>query len=146
MKVRSLVSRPPATIRPTTTLAECAVTLDEEGVGALLVAQGARVLGIVSERDIVRAVAESLPLDEPVENVMAPDPFVVDPEVSVADAASVMREQQVRHLPVVSSEGDFVGVISVRDLLSAAVRESRGGPAPEWAGGLIPPDDRDSGS
>jgi CBS domain-containing protein len=114
------------------------VTLDEEGVGALLVTQGGRILGIVSERDIVRAVAESLPLDEPVENVMAPDPFCVGPDASVDEAAAIMGEKSIRHLPVVSADGDFLGVISVRDLLGAAVQQAAGGQAPGWVRTLVP--------
>ncbi len=86
------------------------------GVGALPVVDDDRVVGIVTDRDlVVRAMAHGLSPQAKVETVMSHAPATVDAETAVAVALLVMRSVQVRHLPVVS-EGRLVGMISFDDL------------------------------
>jgi CBS domain-containing protein len=90
-------------------------------VGALPVLEGQRLVGIVTERDLTAALAEGAdPAITPVSDYMTPAPKVLRPDSELADAANVMLELGIRHLPVVRS-GQLVGVLSMRDVLDADV-------------------------
>ncbi len=124
--VRSVVRRPPVVVHPDATLREVAVTLQEESIGAVVVrgvrppgAPGARPEGVVSERDIVRALAEGLDPDRTrAQDVMTGDLACVHPTESVHAAGSAMLRNEIRHLPV-TENGVVVGVVSERDVLRA---------------------------
>jgi len=95
--------------------------MEGSDLGSLAVVEGMNLLGLVTERDIRRAVANRTDLDSPVSSVMSDDPDTFDPDLDVWDAASWIGESGYRHLPVVDDEGALLGVISVRDLLKALV-------------------------
>ncbi|TNF20272.1 MAG: CBS domain-containing protein [Rhodobacteraceae bacterium] len=94
----------------------CALMRDRD-IGALPVLFGARLVGILSERDIIRrVVAEGRRTDGMVvAQVMTPDPRTVSPRASLADALMVMLEGGFRHLPVVDG-GKLVAMLSIRDI------------------------------
>jgi len=99
-------------------IAEAASTMQYNEVGALPVFEDGRFVGIITERDIVRSVAEETdPLGTSVGDYMTPDPASISPETSVDEAADRMLQMGVRHLPVVVGS-DVVGMVSVRDLLA----------------------------
>lgn len=115
--VRVLLGRAPVTIATNATLREGAAALTEESIGVILVS-GAHRGALVSERDIVRALADGADPDtEQVGNVMTLDVLTVGPEETISDVTGRMLESEIRHVPVV--EGDHViGVVSARDLLA----------------------------
>jgi CBS domain-containing protein len=87
-------------------------------VGSLMVVEGEELVGIISERDIVRAVAEGLaPEVTGVKECMTRDPITARPDMPADAAALIMVERDVRHLPVVDGRR-LVGMISARDLLT----------------------------
>lgn len=87
-------------------------------VGALPVMDGRRLIGIVTERDIVRAVADHARLElTPAADYMTPSPATIGPEATIEHAAAVMAALRVRHLPVVEG-GDLLGMISLRDIVN----------------------------
>jgi CBS domain-containing protein len=93
-------------------------------VGALPVLEGQRLVGIVTERDLTAALAEGAdPVITPVSDYMTPAPEVLGPDSELADAAHLMLELGIRHLPVVRS-GQLVGVLSMRDVLDADVHHT----------------------
>lgn len=113
------------TALPWITVADAAKRLTEAEVGALVVCDAERrIRGIVSERDIVKALTRrgAAALQEPVESVMTHDVHTVDPQETVARAMAMMVRFHYRHLPVVD-RGKLVGVISVADLIQHRVRE-----------------------
>jgi len=119
MKVRDLIRKPPVTVPPTATLLEAAETLTNHGVGAVVVVDPSspdKPLGILSERDIVKAISAKMPLSTPVEAFMSTDLVTVEAEEPLSRAADLMWMYNIRHLVVVE-RGKLVGVISVRDLL-----------------------------
>jgi CBS domain-containing protein len=123
--IRLLVSSSTASIEPTATLRELAVKLERECVGALVVMPDESVSGVVSERDVVRAVAVGGELDEVwAADVMTEEPVRVDLDETIADAAERMLAEAVRHLPVVDG-ARLVGVVSIRDVLQVFVDEWR---------------------
>lgn len=134
--VRSLIRRPPAGIDPNATLREAATAMDEEGVGCLAIwAEGRprRAAGVITERDLVAALADGGEVDkELVWDHMTDAPVTVDPTTYVGDAARMMVDGGFRHLPV-SEDGETVGIISFRDLLFAALEESSAEARLDWS-------------
>jgi CBS domain-containing protein len=108
------------------TLAEAARKMWRQQTGSLLVVDGDDLVGIVTERDVLKAVAQGLELHETrIRQVMSKDIVTVAPGTSLREAAKVMAERWIRHLPVLD-EGRLVGVISQRDLagvLAGALNE-----------------------
>ena len=91
------------------------------GFGSVIVVQGRMLLGILTERDVLRAVAEEDDLREvPVERWMTPEPETASPDLDTEDAAALMLSRGFRPLPVVV-DGDLVGMVSLRDVLSARI-------------------------
>lgn len=121
MKLGDLVSGAPYVCGPDTTLLEAAAAMDGSDLGSLGVVEGMTLLGLVTERDIRRAVANGTDLETVVSDVMSDDPDTFDPDLDVWDAASWLAESDYRHLPVVDDDGALLGVVSIRDLLKALV-------------------------
>lgn len=102
---------------PEYTLTEAAKTMSEVGVASLAVIDGAKLAGIITEHDIVRAAGEEVDLSqEIVSSWMSGDPDVFSPDVDVKEAAVWLLETGYRHLPVVD-DGDLLGIVSVRDVM-----------------------------
>lgn len=113
-----LVKRPPVTLPETATIREVAVELTRHRIGlAVLTAQDnpKKPVAVVSERDVLRAVAQRLDLDSPAKSI-ANAPIVVLDTDPIRRAAEKMRTHNIRHVVVVNREGDLVGVLSIRDL------------------------------
>jgi CBS domain-containing protein len=93
----------------------------EEGVGSVAVCEGGRLIGIFTERDVLGLTGEGTDLDAVrVGDVMTREPLTVDASVAVLDAARLMGERKIRHLPVV--EGDhLLGMVGIRDILGSLV-------------------------
>lgn len=117
MKAIEAVRRRPVTVGPDTTLAEGAALMDAEGVGALMVVENDRILGIVTDRDIViRSVARSIPADARIDSAMSTDLITLGADAGIQRAFDIFRAHAVRRLPLVEG-GRLVGVVTVDDLL-----------------------------
>lgn len=118
MILADLVGGRPFVCGPEATIAEVAGGLAARGHGSAGVIQGRTLLGVVTERDLVRAVAAGVdPTREPVHRWMASDPDTFPPGTDVFEAAEWLLEAGYRHLPVVDDHGELLGVVSLRDLL-----------------------------
>ena len=121
--VADVMSKPVIVIGKNNTLREAAKEMAEKGVGSLVVVdEEGNVVGIVTERDVVRAVAEGKDFETPVSEIMTPDVLTVSPETSVLKAIEMMKMHNVRHLPVATDE-EVVGMVSLRDLAFAVAAE-----------------------
>ena len=97
--------------------------MHERGHGSLGVVDGMKLLGLITERDLVRAMANGADLDQmTVSSFMSRDPDIFSPEFDVWEAAEWLAESGYRHLPVVE-DGTLLGIISVRDLLLGLVND-----------------------
>jgi CBS domain-containing protein len=114
-----------ATIPPTLTLIEAAGHLAQRRIGALVVVEGeTEITGIISERDIVRALAQSGPacLTRPVAETMTRQVVTCQESDTLDELMSMMTARRFRHMPVVA-DGDLVGIVSIGDVVKHHVAE-----------------------
>jgi len=115
------------TVNGQDTLAEAAQVLRDHGISSVVVKGDRGPSGIVTERDFVSLVADGLdPAATKVKDRMSRDLATVEPKADIADAAKLMADRGIRHLPVVE-RGKLAGIISIRDLMTWAVEEMTGG-------------------
>lgn len=112
------------TTRPSESVATVAELLHSRNVGALVVMDAERVVGIVSERDVVRAVAADGPeaLQRPVSEYMTANVHFAEPGETVDSLLSRMTDRRIRHLPVCKAER-LVGIVSIGDLVKSKISE-----------------------
>ncbi|MEM8532778.1 MAG: CBS domain-containing protein [Chloroflexota bacterium] len=109
---------------PTTSITEACRLMAEQKIGALVVVESGKVVGIVSERDFVHKVlSKQTAIQEiTVGDVMTPNIVAIQPEFSVEECMVLMTENHLRHLPVLDND-HVVGVISIRDVVKEVVEE-----------------------
>jgi len=112
-------------IRPDMRLAEACDELDRRKVGALIVCEADRAVGVLSERDVVRAVARdgAAALEKPVSDFMTADIVFAAPAETVAILMERMTDRRIRHLPVLR-DGRLAGVISIGDVVKCQIAEA----------------------
>ena|SRR5712691_10053855 len=115
--VREIMSADLVHVEPSDRVTTAAAIMAAARVGAALVTEGERLLGIFTERDILTAVKRepATALNHPVADWMTHDPITISPDVTVIDALWLMLRGGFRHLPVIAEE-KVVGVVSLRDL------------------------------
>jgi CBS domain-containing protein len=118
--VGEVMSRNLLTVDPTTSISEAAERMTERGVGAAVVLTGDTVSGILTERDVLRAVATGPVEGTHVAAWMTRDPETVEPSDTIGQAAAIMIHGGFRHLPVCDG-GKPVGIVSIRDLMRLVV-------------------------
>jgi CBS domain-containing protein len=120
--LRDLMTERVVTTTPETSVTEAAAAMVRGRVGSAIVMQGSFLAGILTERDVMRAVASAEDLQRsPVSAWMTPDPQSATPDTTPEDAAQIMLLHGFRHLPVV--EGRTVrGVVSLRELFGVRIR------------------------
>jgi CBS domain-containing protein len=121
--VRKHMSRNLLSIEPGETITVVAQRMVERNVGAVLVLDGRRLVGIMTERDLMRAVARGLHGEAVVAEYMTKDPETIEPDDTTQHAAVLMIHGGYRHLPVVEGD-DVVGILSIRDLMQVALEDS----------------------
>jgi CBS domain-containing protein len=110
---------------PSDSLTAVAAQLDEHRVGAIVVTEGEKVSGIISERDVVRAVCRhgASALERTVKDYMTSDVVFARPQESIDELMERMTDRRIRHLPV--CEGDrLIGIISIGDVVKAKIAET----------------------
>ena len=115
--VRQLVGRPAVSLDVSATVRETAEKMVAERVSAMLITADERVCGIVTDRDIrSRVVARGLPADGPVADIMTGSPITLDGDAQAYEAALLMMQENIHHLPV-TSDGELLGMISRSDFM-----------------------------
>lgn len=131
--IRLVMARVVATVASSQSLQDVARELAAGEVSMVLVADGSRTLGLISERDVVGAVAAGRPLDEvQASDVMTSELVWADPDDSIVDTASLMLDAGIRHLPIGDGER-AIGVVSARDALDVLLTSERSRAAAEGA-------------
>ncbi|HUK29355.1 MAG TPA: CBS domain-containing protein [Candidatus Acidoferrales bacterium] len=120
MNVSHIVTRPLITVESNKTVLDAARLMVQNNIGLLVVCDTVdkgKIVGVVSERDIIRLVAEAKELNAPVSQVSTKRTVTVRGSADVAEAAKVMNKNRIRHVVVVDDEERPVGVVSMRDLV-----------------------------
>lgn len=126
---RQLLAAKPAevfAVGPDDSVYEAIRLMAEKSIGAVLVMEGARLAGIVSERDYARKVVlrDRSSRETPVRDIMTADVVTVGPDFSVERCMQLMTEHRIRHLPVMRGD-EVVGVVSIGDLVKAVIEEQQ---------------------
>ena len=120
MKVRELMTKQPTTVEPGAMVGEVATLMKQEDCGSIPVVEGGRLVGIVTDRDIVvRGVASGKdPKNQRVSEVMSSNPVSISPDEDITAAEKLMGDRQIRRLPVVEG-GKLVGIIVTAQIARA---------------------------
>jgi CBS domain-containing protein len=116
-KIRDVMTRDPRTVEASSSVADAAKVMREADVGPVIVTEGDKIAGIVTDRDVaVRAVAmDRDPKSTPVKEIISSDVVALSPDDSVGEAVQAMRQRDVRRVPVVEN-GKPVGIVALGDL------------------------------
>jgi CBS domain-containing protein len=117
--VADIMSTKLISVEPGATVAEAATVMGERHVGSALVMEGGQLVGIFTERDIVRALSQHFDAPgHPVSTWMTRNPVTISPQAAIQEALDLMLSRGFRHLPV-EDGGRVIGIISIRDLSEA---------------------------
>ena len=113
------------TVTARTTIAEAVEVLNRHRIGAVVVMEGGRVAGILSERDIVRHLGKDWGglAGRPVSDVMTKNVVTTGKRATVAELMERMTEHRIRHIPVVEA-GELVGIVSIGDVVKRKIEET----------------------
>jgi CBS domain-containing protein len=120
MKVGDIIQRAPVTIPAGTSMLDAAKLMVENNIGLLVVSHPSdktKFAGVVSERDIMKALASGRQVTSPIEQVTTKQVVTVKASSDVAEAAKAMNQHRIRHVVVVNDHEKLVGVVSMRDLV-----------------------------
>jgi CBS domain-containing protein len=117
-KVGDCMTMHPVTVNKSSTLKDCANLMADKHVGSLLVEEKGKIVGIVTEQDMVRkGIAKLLdPAITPIEQVMEAEVITISPDKDIFEALTTMRDYNIRHVPVID-KGKFVGFLTIKDVL-----------------------------
>lgn len=126
MNVASLMTRGPFAVQAGASARDAAVLMADRGIGCVVVLDGSRLVGIVTDRDIaVRCVATGRDGATPVREVMTRNPIAVSPDTGAADALQIMVDREIGRLCVAQGD-ELVGIVSFGDLAVLAGLLARG--------------------
>jgi len=118
-----VMSKEVVTLPPDSTVSDAARVMVRGGFGSVVIVQGRMLLGILTERDVLRAAAEEDDLRAArVDQWMTENPDTALPDLDSEEAASLMLSRGYRHLPV-EVDGELLGMVSLRDVLSARIAQ-----------------------
>ncbi|MFL6467734.1 MAG: CBS domain-containing protein [Pyrinomonadaceae bacterium] len=116
-RCREIMTTDVRTVSPNTPIKEVAAMMRDSDIGSLPVVENGKLLGIVTDRDIVvRSLAEGNEVSSPVSDAMTSDVFSVKPDDFVFEAIRLMGDKQVRRIPVVKNDGTLAGIIAMADI------------------------------
>jgi CBS domain-containing protein len=118
LKTRDIMLKHVVTVRPSITVKKAIETLFKRHVGAIVVTDNEKkCVGIFTERDAIRVVAQNIPLSTTLEKVMTKNVVTVSENAAFAESRRILVSGGFRHLPVVDSDGRLAGLVVVRDFL-----------------------------
>jgi CBS domain-containing protein len=124
MKLNDVFTRVVVTAAPGASLSSVARLMHDHNIGAVVVVEDKRPVGIITDRDLALALgAREISTDAPVEKVMAKHVLAIPEDTGIYTATRFMRERRVRRLPIVDSEDRVVGMVSLDDLLRVLAGE-----------------------
>lgn len=92
-------------------------SMRDQKTGCAMIVEKGALIGIFTEHDFLKIVISDHSWDQPIEMFASKKPWTTQPEMPVRDAIALMKDKKIRHLPVVKDEGQFLGVISIRNVI-----------------------------
>lgn len=127
MNVRDVMTPNPRTVELSDTIQDAALIMRDEDTGAVPVVEEGRVVGMVTDRDIViRAIADG-DFEATIDDIVSDDVVFAKADMTTAQAEDLMSEHQIRRLPVVDEDENIIGILSLGDLAVKEGRDSRTG-------------------
>lgn len=127
MQIRDIMTPNPKCVKPGDSIQSAARIMREQDAGAVPVVEDGRLLGMITDRDIViRSVAEGGDASKPLKDIITVNVICASPGMTTAEASELMSEHQVRRLPVVEND-KLVGIVSIGDIAVKEGRDSRTG-------------------
>jgi len=125
MSLLKIAHVPPATVEPNASILEAVQVMAEEGVGAVAVVEGGQLRGIFTERDVMLrgVLRERKPAETKVAEIMTTSVETTTDDTPYEEALNFMLERHIRHLPIVSSDSQLKGMLSIRNLLEHMVKD-----------------------
>jgi CBS domain-containing protein len=122
-KIGTLKLAAPLCVEIGTSVGEVINEFQRHTIGCVLVCDGPKLVGIMTERDVLlKVVARDVSSEEPVEKFMTPEPVTFTPDRTIGDAIDVMDQENFRNIPIVSAEtGEAIAVFSIKDVIDYVV-------------------------
>ena len=117
IKVGDIMIKNIITIEKVSSIVDAAKLMKENSIGSVIITEGNKAVGIVTERDIVRKAVASGSIDKNVEDIMSSPIIVITPENSLEEAAKAMRQNKIKRLVVIGEGEELVGIISEDDIV-----------------------------
>lgn len=117
----SIMNRKIYSVKPESTIQEASDLMTKENIGAVLVMKDDVIRGILTEKDILKAIQKKIPLNSSVKRIMHEEIIQIDPHASIEEAAKIMIEKDIRRLPVISN-GACIGIVTMKDIVKALIR------------------------
>ncbi len=118
MSVKDIMKTGVVTVKTNTSIRDAAKIMYENNIGSVIIVNELNnIVGIFTERDLVKVVALGIDLDTPIKNVMTTNIIVAQPNDDITTIAITMLEKGIRHMPVVNKDNSVIGIISIRDVL-----------------------------
>ena len=125
-RISDMISQPPPTIEPNMPFSQVAELMVKWHRGCLLVAEGDKLLGIITEGELVfQRLAENWSPDMPAHSFSSPDPDTIEPQLNLGDALNVFKQTGHRRLPIVTAEGKLIGLLTQTDILKRMAHSAR---------------------
>lgn len=117
-QIQEIMTKPVITAKPDDLLVTTARTMLDSKIGCVVVVEGQKTVGIVTEGDLTKCAALGHdPNRTPVKDIMSKPPVTCAPQTRIEEAYALMRRNQIRHLPIVE-HGSIVGIVTMKDLVS----------------------------
>lgn len=127
MQLTDVMSTQIVSVSPESAIGDAASRMVEAETGATVVMSGDELVGVITERDLLRCFSEGMDPATPVEERMTRHVLTAAPTTEIPEALALMVDGHFRHLPVVNSDGAVIGLVSMRDLMTYTSMRLRGG-------------------
>jgi CBS domain-containing protein len=118
-KARAVTRGEPTVVRPGTSLSDSIATMRSAGGDAVLICEGTRLRGILTERDVLtKVLGNDVDRSRPVDEFMTPEPHTLSADATLLEAMRAMESGHFRHVPLIDADGGLCGLLSQQDLLA----------------------------
>jgi CBS domain-containing protein len=117
-RISTLPLTPPVIVERGSTVGQLVDEVQKRKVGCVLVYEAGRMVGIITERDVLmKVLARDVKYSDTVDAFMTADPVTLSPDDTIGDATNLMNERHFRHIPIIDADGRATGIVSIKDII-----------------------------